>query len=865
MVIEENKEVARKRIATISKKSATLGAIVLGSAFAVSSLSAHVDMPTVEASEGTTVTFASTNNAFLDSIIPDAYKLSNDNDLYASVMIAQAILESNWGVSGLSAAPYYNLFGIKGTYQGQGVTFYTLEDDGSGNYYQIRDSFRDYPSYRESLTDYANKMRNGVSWDSNFYAGTWKSNTNTYKDATKALTGTYATDTRYGGKLNDLISKHGLTQYDTPAGSNSGATATVAGSTANLSSQGKSAANKGGKSYTVKAGDGLYTVARALGVTVAEVKAQNGLTSNLIHPGQVLSVASTSTSNNSSSAKTETAKNNDSSSATTSGKSYTVKAGDGLYRVASALGISVSEARTLNGGSDLIHPGQVFTAESSAKEDKADKEEATNTGSSSATTSGKSYTVKAGDGLYRVASALGISVSEARTLNGGSDLIHPGQVFTAESSAKEDKADKEEATNTGSSSATTSGKSYTVKAGDGLYRVASALGISLSEARTLNGGSDLIHPGQVFRADKSTTSSSSSSSSSANKNTGSSSASTGKSYTVKAGDGLYRVASALGISLSEARTLNGGSSLIHPGQVFTAGKSTTSSSASSSSNTNSGSSSATTGKSYTVKAGDGIYTVARALGISLSEARALNGGSDLIHPGKVFTTTGGTSQTTTSTAATQSTPAASQNTGSTANAGKSYTVKAGDGIYTVARALGISLSEARALNGGSDLIHPGKVFTTAGGTSQASSNASASQSKPAASQSTSATANTGNTYTVKAGDGIYTVARALGISLSEARALNGGSDVIHPGKVFTKGGGSSQTTSSTSAEQNATPSTATGSDSNAATSSAKTHTVKSGETLYRIAKNNGLSLEELMALNGLSNYNLYIGQVLKLK
>ncbi|MGK0724601.1 glucosaminidase domain-containing protein, partial [Aerococcus urinaeequi] len=354
MVIEENKAVSRKSIASISKKSATLGAIVLGSAFAVSSLSANIDIPTVEASEGTTVTFASTNNAFLDSIIPDAYKLANDNDLYASVMIAQAILESNWGASGLSAAPYYNLFGIKGTYNGEGVTFYTLEDDGSGNYYQIRDSFRDYPSYKESLTDYANKMVNGVSWDSEFYSGTWKSNTSSYKDATAALTGTYATDTRYGGKLNNLITTHGLTHYDTPAGSTSGTSASVSGATTNLSAQGTTSSTNGGKSYTVKAGDGLYTVARALGVTVAEVKAQNGLTSNLIHPGQVLSVASSSASSSSSSASTETATNTG-SSASTSGKSYTVKSGDGLYSVAKALGISVSEARSLNGGSDLIH------------------------------------------------------------------------------------------------------------------------------------------------------------------------------------------------------------------------------------------------------------------------------------------------------------------------------------------------------------------------------------------------------------------------------------------------------------------------------------------------------------------------------
>ncbi|MFE2774858.1 LysM peptidoglycan-binding domain-containing protein [Aerococcus urinaeequi] len=748
MVIEENKAVSRKSIASISKKSATLGAIVLGSAFAVSSLSANIDIPSVEASEGTRVTFASTNNAFLDSIIPDAYKLANDNDLYASVMIAQAILESNWGVSGLSVAPYYNLFGIKGTYNGKGVTFYTLEDDGSGNYYQIRDSFRDYPSYKESLNDYANKMVNGVSWDSEFYSGTWKSNTSSYKDATAALTGTYATDTRYGGKLNNLITTHGLTQYDTPAGSTSSTSASVSGATTNLSAQGTTSSTNGGKSYTVKAGDGLYTVARALGVTVAEVKAQNGLTSNLIHPGQVLSVASSSASSSSSSASTGTVISTG-SSASTSGKSYTVKSGDGLYSVAKALGISVSEARSLNGGSDLIHPGQVFKAGQST----------TSTSSSSSSSS---------------ASA-----------------------------------------NTGSSSASTStsGKSYTVKSGDGLYSVAKALGISVSEARALNGGSDLIHPGQVFKASQSTTStSSSSSSSSSSANTGSSSASTsGKSYTVKSGDGLYRVAKALGISVSEARALNGGSDLIHPGQVFKAGQSTTSTSSSSSSSStsaNTGSSSASTsGKSYTVKSGDGLYTVARALGISVSEARALNGGSDLIHPGKVFT-------------------AGSSSQGSSSQASSS------------------------------------SVSST--------SSASTSQSSASTSTSTSYASTSGNSYTVKSGDGIYTVARALGISLAEARALNGGSDLIHPGKVFTTGGSSQASSSqasssaSTSSSSQASTSSSTSTASSSATSNAKTHTVKSGETLYRIAKNNGLSLDELMTLNGLSNYNLYIGQVLKL-
>src|SRR5699024_2435961 len=178
------------------------------------------------------------------------------------------------------------------------------------------------------------------------------------------------------------------------------------------------------------------------------------------------------------------------------------------------------EARSLNGGSDLIHPGQVFKAgqsTTSTSSSSSSSSSSANTGSSSASTSAKSYTVKSGDGIYTVARALGISLAEARALNGGSDLIHPGQVFKAgqsTTSTSRSSSSSSSSANTGSSSASTSAKSYTVKSGDGIYSVAKALGISVSEARSLNVGSDLIHPGQVFNAGQSTTSTSSSSSSS---------------------------------------------------------------------------------------------------------------------------------------------------------------------------------------------------------------------------------------------------------------------------------------------------------------------------------------------------------------
>ncbi|MGX6965329.1 glucosaminidase domain-containing protein [Vagococcus teuberi] len=155
-----------------------------------------------------------TTGEFVEEIGEDAREIAQNKNLYASVMIAQAILESGSGNSSLARTPNYNLFGIKGSYKGESVEMSTLEDSGDGGLYTVNAKFRKYPSYKESLEDYAMLMSGGVSGRSTFYQGAWKSNTQDYKEATKYLTGRYASDSRYNEKLNGLIETYDLTQYD---------------------------------------------------------------------------------------------------------------------------------------------------------------------------------------------------------------------------------------------------------------------------------------------------------------------------------------------------------------------------------------------------------------------------------------------------------------------------------------------------------------------------------------------------------------------------------------------------------------------------------------------------------------------------
>ena len=162
---------------------------------------------------GNEVKAATTQSAqqFIDKAAPAAVNASSKYGTYTSVMMAQAAVESGWGNSTLSQEPNNNLFGIKGSYNGQSVTMKTGEY-GSNGYYTTNANFRKYPSYEESFNDNGSLLRSQMG---SYYSGTWVENASSGKEATKnGLQGKYATAPNYASTLNNVIDTYNLKQYD---------------------------------------------------------------------------------------------------------------------------------------------------------------------------------------------------------------------------------------------------------------------------------------------------------------------------------------------------------------------------------------------------------------------------------------------------------------------------------------------------------------------------------------------------------------------------------------------------------------------------------------------------------------------------
>ena len=446
-----------------------------------------------------------------------------------SVTVAQAILESGWGQSALSTQAH-NLFGIKGSYNGQYVTMQTREVYNGQSYY-IYDNFRKYANNSESVEDHGNFLYSNSRYANLLGDQSYAS------VARKLQADGYATDPSYASSLIKLVEMYNLTQLDNIAFSGKQPVINNKNDY-NYSNSGNADSSNG--YYTVQSGDTLSGIALKFSTTSSKLAQLNSISNpNLIYVGQRLLVNQSSNSNSSSSGQSSsTTTNTEASSA-----SYTVKSGDTLSGIASQYNTTVNQIVSLNqlSNPNLIYVGQVLKLKNSQTTNPS------SSSSSTATTTAGTYTVKAGDTLSAIASRYSTSSSTLASLNSLSNpnLIYVGQVLKVSSNASTSSS-----TSSSANSTVTTAASYTVKSGDTLSAIAAKYGTTyqaLASANSISNPND-IYVGQVIKVSATATAASSQAASSTSSN---------GSYTVKSGDTLYGIALANGLNWQTLAKQNG--------------------------------------------------------------------------------------------------------------------------------------------------------------------------------------------------------------------------------------------------------------------------------------------------------------------
>lgn len=140
--------------------------------------------------------------AFLKRIIPLAQEDMKRTKILASLTIAQAILESGWGQSGLTKRSN-NLFGIKGA----GVSSTTFEYI-DGKRVEITDSFKAYPDWESSVADHSALFQRLPRYNNLIGETDYK------KACVKLKKDGYATAPNYSEVLINLIEEYKLFEYD---------------------------------------------------------------------------------------------------------------------------------------------------------------------------------------------------------------------------------------------------------------------------------------------------------------------------------------------------------------------------------------------------------------------------------------------------------------------------------------------------------------------------------------------------------------------------------------------------------------------------------------------------------------------------
>ncbi|MFT9267444.1 glycoside hydrolase family 73 protein, partial [Oenococcus sp.] len=154
---------------------------------------------------------SSTQRQWLYSIVNDAVTAANANDLYASIMLAQATLETGWGGSML-ALFNNNLFGIKenGSPYASGSVTYKTGEYIDGTISNVDGTFNTYESIEDCFLDYVRMLMNNT-----YYANVFRSKASNYIEAAHNIQNDgYATDPDYATKIINIIQRNNLNFLD---------------------------------------------------------------------------------------------------------------------------------------------------------------------------------------------------------------------------------------------------------------------------------------------------------------------------------------------------------------------------------------------------------------------------------------------------------------------------------------------------------------------------------------------------------------------------------------------------------------------------------------------------------------------------
>ena len=191
----------------------------------------------------------------------------------------------------------------------------------------------------------------------------------------------------------------------------------------------------GSNYYVVKKGDSLWSIARANGLTVDELKSLNNLSSNVLHVGDTLLISSA-----------------DSTGDDGNDNYYVVKSGDTLWSIARKYNLSVNELKALNNlSSNVLSVGQRLIVWKESSND---------------------YVVSAGDTLWAIARKFNVSVDDIKALNNlSSNNLSIGMILKIPLYSNK----QNEETNV-----------YVVKSGDSLWSIARMFNSTVDEIKSLN-------------------------------------------------------------------------------------------------------------------------------------------------------------------------------------------------------------------------------------------------------------------------------------------------------------------------------------------------------------------------------------------